>query len=493
MSGRLANRLMAAWRRLTHFGRASTFDRELDEEIGLHIEMRADELQQDGLARAEALARARREFGSPLRVKEDTRAAWQFRWLEETRSDISYAARALRRNPGFAAAGIFSLALGIGANTAIFSLTMEFLFSEPSSRNPETLAAMRIGGNSHIHMRHYRFLRDAGVFVGLAGSNEEAEANWRPGDDTYRLHVMRVTDNFFGVVGVPLGMGRPIEPGDHDVVVLSDRFWKTRLGAQAGVIGRTLIIDGRPHTVSGVLPPDHRTVLGFGFAPDVYLPASRESDIVALIARLPDQMSFEAAYARLSATCRELDKVYPPEWNPKASWLTNTEIVPVAGLARLRNLSMVPFVAFFSMLSIVVGLVLLIACANVSNLLLARASARRQELAIRLALGAGRRRIVRQLLAESLLLALLGAGAGLLINLWLAGFLNHVELPLPIPVRILIEPDWRLLGYAGGDRRGERPRGRPVARAQGDPRRRQRGPQDGPSARWKATGACAAG
>ena len=325
---------------------------------------------------------------------------------------------------------------------------MEFLFSEPSCRNPETLAAMRVGGNSHAHMRHYRFLRDACIFAGLAGSNEEAEANWRSGEETYRLHAMRVTDNFFGVVGVPLAMGRPIEPGDRDVVVLSDRFWRNRLGAETGVIGRSLTIDGRPHTVSGVLPPDHRTVLGFGFAPDVYLPASRESDIVALIARLPEGMSLDAAYARLTAACRELDKVYPPEWNPKASWVTNTEVVPVAGLARLRNLSMVPFVAFFSMLLIVVGLVLLIACANVSNLLLARASTRRQELAIRLALGAGRRRIVRQLMAESLLLALLGAGAGLLLNLWLAGILNRVELPLPIPVHILIEPDWRLLGYA---------------------------------------------
>src|SRR5439155_8125825 len=298
-------------------------------------------------------------------------------------------------------------------NTTIFSLTMEFLFSEPSGRNPGTLAAMRIGGNSHAHMRHYRFLRDAHVFDGLAGSNEEAESNWRSGDETYRLHAMRVTDNFFGVVGVPLAMGRPIEPGDRDVVVLSDRFWKTRLGGETGVIGRALTIDGRPYTVSGVLPPDHRTVLGFGFSPDMYLPASRENDRGALIARLPDGMSLPAAYGRLVAACKELDKVYPPEWSPQASWVTNTDVVPVAGMARLRHLSMVPFVAFFSMLLIVVGLVLLIACANDSNLLLARASARRQELAIRLALGAGRRRIVRQLLAESLLLALLSAGAGL--------------------------------------------------------------------------------
>ncbi len=448
MSGRFANRLTAVWRRLTHFGRASTFERELDEEIAIHIEMRADELQEDGMTRVDALARARREFGSSLRVKEETRAAWQFRWLEETLSDLSYAARALRRNPGFAAAAIVSLALGIGANTTIFSLTMEFLFSEPSSRNPATLAAMRIGGNSHVYMRHYRFLRDAHIFAGLAGSNEEAESNWRSGDQTYRLHTMRVTDNFFGVVGVPLAMGRPIEPGDRDVVVLSDRFWRSRLGAETDVIGRALTIDGRPYTVSGVLPPDHRTVLGFGFSPDVYLPASRENDIVALIARLPDGMSLPAAYGRLTAACEELDKVYPPEWSPQASWVTNTDIVPVAGMARLRNLRMVPFVAFFAMLLTVVGLVLLIACANVSNLLLARASARRQELAIRLALGAGRRRIVRQLMAESLLLALLGTGAGLLLNLWMAGLVNRVQLPLPIPVHLLIRPDWRLLLYS---------------------------------------------
>jgi predicted permease len=444
----LAGRVMAVLRRLTHFFRASTHDRELEEEIALHVELRADELQRDGMARGDAMARARREFGSALRVKEETRAAWEFRWLEELLSDLSYAGRALRRNPGFAAAGIVSLALGIGANTTIFSLTMEFLFSEPSCRDPETLAAMRVGGNSHARLRHYRFLRDARIFDGLAGSNEEAEANWRAGDETLRLHAMRVTDNFFGVVGVPLAMGRPIGPGDRDVVVLSDRFWRARLAADADVVGKALTIDGRPYTVSGVLPPDHRTVLGFGFSPDLYLPASRENDVVALIARLPEGMSLPAAHERLTLACKELDKVYPPEWNPQASWVTNTDVVPVAGMARLRHLSMVPFLAFFAMLMIVVGLVLLIACANVSNLLLAQASTRRQELAIRLALGAGRRRIVRQLLAESLLLALLGAGAGLLLNVWLAGVLNHVQLPLPLPIHLLIQPDWRLLLYS---------------------------------------------
>ncbi len=435
-------------KRLAYLFRREQFAHELDDEMQFHIETRADELEKTGLSRGEALARARREFGSAVRMKEDTRSAWQIRWVADLISDLRYALRALRRNPGFAAAAIFSLALGIGANTTIFSLTMEFLFSQPSCRDPDRLASMRIGGNSHVYMPHYRFLRDAHLFDGLAGSNEESESNWRFGNDTYRLYVMRVTDNFFHVVGVPVAMGRPIEPGDRDVVVLSDRFWRSRLAADPKVVGKALIIDGRPYTVSGVLPRNHRTVLGFGFAPELYLPASRESDIVALIARLPQGMSVQGAYARLISACKELDKVHPPDWGPKSSWANNVEVVPVAGVERLKSLNFAPFTAFFGVLMIVVALVLLIACANVSSLLLARASARRQELAIRLAIGAGRGRIVRQLLAESLLLALLGTCAGLLVNVWLSGVMNRVQLPLPIPMQLLIQPDWRLLVYS---------------------------------------------
>lgn len=442
------NRLKELARQLAYFWRRGSFDHELDDEVQFHIESRADELQQSGVSPSEALSRARREFGSAVRMREQTRAAWQVKWMEDLLSDLRYALRALRRNPGFAAAAIFSLALGIGANTTIFSLTMEFLFSQPSCRNPETLASMQIGGNSHAYMPHYRFLRDAHIFDGLAGSNEESESNWRFGNDTYDLHVMRVTDNFFHVVGVPVAMGRPIQPGDGNVVVLSDRFWRARLAADPNVVGKALIIDGRPYTVSGVLPRDHRTVLGFGFSPELYLPASRESDIVALIARLPEGMTLQAAHARLVSASKQLDKVYPPDWGPGSSWANNVAVLPIAGLERLKSLNMIPFTAFFGMLLIVVGLVLLIACANVSSLLLARASARRQELAIRLAIGAGRGRLVRQLLGESLLLALLGMAAGLLLNLWLTGVMNRVQLPLPVPVQLLIQPDWRLLVYS---------------------------------------------
>src|SRR5713226_6395335 len=184
------NRLKELARRLAYLWHRGSFNRELDDEVRFHIETRADELEQSGVSRSEALSRARRELGSAVRMREETRAAWQVQWMEDLLSDLRYALRALRRNPGFAAAAIFSLALGIGANTTIFSLTMEFLFSQPSCRNPETLAAMRIGGNSHIEMPRYRFLRDAHLFDGLAGSFEEAESNWRFGSDTYDLHVM---------------------------------------------------------------------------------------------------------------------------------------------------------------------------------------------------------------------------------------------------------------------------------------------------------------
>ena len=442
------NALRELLRRLAYFKQTTRFNRELDDEIEFHIQMRADELEKAGASHKQALTQAQCEFGSSVRMREQTRAAWQIHWLEDLLSDLRYGLRALRRNPGFAAAAIFSLALGIGANTTMFSLTMEFLFSEPSCRDPRTLASMQVGGNSHAHMPHYRFLRDARLFDGLAGSFEEAESNWRFGNDTYRLHTMRVTENFFRVVGVPVAMGRPIEPGDGDVVVLSDRFWKARLAGDPNVIGKPLIVDGRPYTVAGVLPADHRTVLGFGFSPDLYMPASRESDIVALIARLPEGMSLGAARARLVAACEQLDKVYPNQYGPRFAWSKNVSVIPVAGIERLKSLNMIPFTAFFGMLLVVVGLVLLIACANVSSLLLARASARRQELAIRLAIGAGRGRIVRQLLAESLLLALMGTVAGLLLNMWLSGVMNRVQLPLPIPMQLLIQPDWRLLLYS---------------------------------------------
>src|SRR5438874_166262 len=163
--------------RASYLFRRGRFDAELETELRFHIETRASELEGAGVSRPAALAQARREFGPATLMREETRAAWQFRRFEDLASDLRYAARGFRRNPAFALTAIACLALGIGANTTIFSITTEVLFSRPSARNPETLAALRIGRISHASQRNYRFLRDAHIFDGLAGENEEVEFN----------------------------------------------------------------------------------------------------------------------------------------------------------------------------------------------------------------------------------------------------------------------------------------------------------------------------
>jgi len=438
---------MSLWketlRRLTYLGRRARFDHDLDTEVSFHIETRADELELTGLSRTHALAQARREFGSPARVAEDTRSAWQFRWLEDLAADLRYAARSFRRNPAFAATAIACLALGIGANTTIFSIAAEVLFSQPSVRDARSLVHIQLAGSSHVPLEAYRFVRDANLFPEFAGLGT-TEVNWRLGDSVSRLFASRVTEDFFAVTGTPLAMGRAIQPGDPDVAVVSYGFWQSRLAADPHVIGRTLVLDGRPHTVVGVLPRDHRTVSGFGFIPDLYLPVSNQTERVALFARLPQGMTRQIAAARLQSVSQQFDRIHPDQ-----GYAQDVEVSAVAGLARLEsNRETQVLAAFFAMLMVVVGLVLLIACANVASLLLARASSRSHELAIRLSIGAGRGRIVRQLFADSLLLAVAGTAAGLALNIVLTGVLSSIRLPVPVPIQFLFEPDWRLLGYA---------------------------------------------
>ena len=440
---------MKWWQEVTRkagfFRKRKAFAQELESEMQFHLETRAEELMAAGMVPGEARAKAQREFGPQLRVQEDSRAAWQVQWLEDVFSDLNYAGRALRRNPGFALAAVMSLALGIGANTTIFSLTMEFLFSNPSCRDGASLRYVLLDRNSHSEVDHYSFLRDSHAFAGVAGSNEETEANWRNGASTERIWAVNATDNFFDVVGVPVALGRPIHAGEQNEVVLNYTFWKGKLGGNTDIIGRRLVLDGDVYTVVGVLPADHRTLTGFGFSPDLYKTFRQAQFPLAIYIRLPEGMSVAEASARLHGLVKQLDHIFPPA---DSSQKTEFEMRPVAGMGRLRSISMVPLTAFFGMLLLVVGLVLLIACANVASLLLARAASRHQELSIRQAIGAGRGRIVRQLLAESLLLAALGTMAGLALNVVTTAAMNGIRLPLPLPLRLHIEPDWRLLGYS---------------------------------------------
>src|SRR6266566_1828949 len=169
--------LRELWLKLCWLAGRSRFHSELADEMQFHIESRVEELEQNGLPRSEAFARARREFGSRLRAAEDTSGAWQMQWLEDLVSDLRYATRAFRRNPGFALTAIFCLALGIGANTTIFSITTSFLFSQPSCRDTASLIAMGEGGNSVSPLADYKVVRDAHIFDGMAGINVEREVN----------------------------------------------------------------------------------------------------------------------------------------------------------------------------------------------------------------------------------------------------------------------------------------------------------------------------
>lgn len=434
-----------AFNRIRFLGRRG-FEDELDQEIRFHLETRADELELAGMARRAAETQARREFGSTARVGEDTRAAWQIRWIEDLGRDLVYAARAFRRNPAFVFAAVACLALGIGANTTIFSMATEALLSQPSVRDPATLMSFTISGNSNSPQEQYQFLRDQRIFSELAGEDDESMANWRHGEATERLFVVRVTGNYFQVTGIPVAIGRPITPDDRPSLVLSYRLWQ-RMGGDPNIPGQIMVLDGKPYNIAGVLPRDHHTLLGFGFAPDLYMTISNPREEIAMYARLPLGVSRAALNARLPA----LKPLFQAQWPDKRTGWSGMHAAAVSGVDRIRGeQELMPVVAFAAMVLLVVGLVLLIACANVASLLLARAASRWHEIAIRLSIGASRGRLVRQLLAEGFLLALCGTAAGVAVNVTITSLLSRYPRPLPFPIQLQIRPDWRLLIYAIG-------------------------------------------
>ena len=416
------------------FWRRRRLQRDLEAELAFHRDM--------AQAHGNPIS-----LGNTTVIKETAMDLWRFTFLENLWRDLVYAARGLRRSPALVFSALLSLTLGIGANTAIFSLAVEFLLSEPSVTDAGSLVSVRLGGSSHARPQVVEFLRESGIFQDVAGENEEAFVNWNDGTETRRVFSVFTTKNYFTSLGVPMAHGRGILPNDpNEVVVLRHQFWQRHFNGDPSIIGRALNLEGKAYTVVGILPAAHRTLLGFGFSPDLYLPRYLDDTELAIYARLKPGMSLAAARAAIATVARRLDEVFPERWWKYAQ---GSQVSPVAGFARLHEEQQMMVVSlFFVMLLIVVGLVLLIACVNVASLLLARASARRREIAIRLALGAGRRRLLQQLLVESLLLSLLGAGCGLAFAQIVTKLLARVQLPLPLPIRLHIELDWRVTLYA---------------------------------------------
>ncbi|MGH7551945.1 MAG: ABC transporter permease, partial [Longimicrobiales bacterium] len=421
---------MARWqellRRLRHLTGRSRFDDELRAEMQFHVDMRAAELATSGMSRADALSKARREFGSDIRLAEETREAWRFQWLQEFASDVRYALRSCRRHPAFALTVGVSLALGIGANSAVFTAVDALLFEPLPVREPEGLVLVsreRASGShvDYLFLEYVRQLRDSDVFADVTTAVGDGLSFTLDGR-AERIMGEAVSPDFFPVLGVTpvLGQGfsSEVRAGRWAAeAVLSHNFWKRRFGGDRSVIGRRIWLNSYPFTVVGVSAPGFLGVVQ-GLDPEVRIPVLPEGVELAqielasgsgtspalAIARLLPGVTMAQAEAVLNSRLPEFTRATTNPGVHRDAW-TRVRVLPGArGLT--GNLD--PFHTPLLVLLAVAATVLVIACANVASMLLARATARQRELSIRVSIGAGRVRLVRQLLAESLLLALIG-------------------------------------------------------------------------------------
>jgi predicted permease len=432
-------------------------EQEMDEELRFHMQMRVRENIRRGMSQDEARLDAVERFGNLTRIKEACRDIKGGGIMETALQDLRFAARMLLKRPGFTAVAVLTLALGIGANTAIFSVVNAVLLRPLPYREPGRLVELwetnPVKGWTDAPAapaNFYDWQEQNEAFEGMAG--------YRPSPGNFalmgtgepeRLRGIQVTGNLFSVLGVEAALGRTFFPeetweGNSQVVVLSHKLWSRRFNQDADIIGQTILLNGQNYMVIGVMPDDFyfpaREVelwVPYGWNP-ARIPDYRRPHFINVVARLKSGVSVEQARTEMDTIAGRLEQQYPG---------TNTKMG--VGLGYLHEWTVADTRLPLFILLAAVGFILMIACANIANLLLSRSATRMKEIAIRTALGAGRLRLVRQLLTESLLMSVVGSALGLLLAVWGKEMLLTFS-PGNIPRFDEISIDGRVLSFTLG-------------------------------------------
>ncbi len=429
------------------------------DEFAFHREARIQDLQRQGFRPQEAARRAQLEFGGSQRYREECREAHRVHWFDEFFRDLRYGMRMFRKSPGFAAAAIISLGLGIGVNTLVFSVFDSLLLRPLPIANPAQVVFVETPNGPANSFPTYRDLRDNNsTFSGLIGYRMDPMGLETGGQST-RIWGYLATGNYFDVLGVKPAAGRffhqqdDLRPGASPYAVLSYDSWQARFGGNPKIVGQTIRINGLRYNILGVAPRGfHGTELFYW--PEVWVPMMMQPQIERgnawlnerhtwdtwILGRLKPGISAAAATADLNRIANELARRFPDSDQALRMLLARPGLVGSAMRGPVRE--------FTTGVLLLAGLVLLAACTNLAGLMLARATDRQREIAIRFSIGAGRARVVRQLLTESVMLAVAGGAAGCALAAGLAKLLSQWHAPIDFPVQLNVSPDWRVFGFA---------------------------------------------
>lgn len=443
------------------FFRRSVVAQDMDEELRSHIELRADDLVRSGLDRAAAERRAHIEFGGREKYKEQNYEALGGNFLDTLVRDIRFALRLLRKSPGFTVAAVLTLALAIGANAVVFGLMDSMILHSLNVPQSETLYGTHYGQNTEWQSYpNYLDLRDRNhAFEDLAAFNMVLGVGFDPGQNPTVANGFATTGNYFNVMRIHPYLGRFFSSADErgvgsaPYIVLTYGYWHSQFQDDRGVIGRAVRLDQHPYTIIGVAPPGFQGTLMF-LSPDFFVPivnqeqlggeklSTRKSEhaIFEVMGHLKPGVTPAQAVADVNSASAYLEKTYPGEFAHANTELSHEGFTSFGPAVR----------AFVLGLTLLAGLILLAACANLGSLFAARAADRSREVALRLALGSSRKRILRQLLTEAVMISLAGGALGLAISVALLRKLS-VWQPIPeVPLHLPVSPDANLYVVALG-------------------------------------------